>query len=273
MKKILLAFNGTQFSEGAFAFVSRLNEQSPLLLTGLFLPQLTHAGLWSYASAMSGLSYLPQVDEDADALQKNIELFETKCRANGIAYRVHQDYYDFALPELKKETRFADLLVLSSEKSFYSFQESDTDPAMNDVLHLAECPVVVVPETFSFPEKNILAYDGSESSVYAIKMFAYLLPQLCTNETLLLYSDEQADPELPSQVYIEELAAQHFPNLELGKVSIYPDKYFTEWIAQSRNALLVSGSFGRSALSQLFKKSFIANIITEHRLPVFIAHC
>ncbi len=272
MKKILLAFNGHQFSDGAFEFVRRLNEQAPVLLTGLFLPQLTYAGLWSYASAMSGLSYIPQIDEDADKLQQNVELFEKRCQANGIAYRVHQDYYDFALPELKKETRFADLLILSSEKFFNNFQQNDIDPAMSDALHMAECPVVVVPEVFNFPERNILAYDGGESSVYAIKMFTYLFPKLCANETLLVYSDQHADPELPSEVYIEELAAQHFPNLELSKVSIHPDKYFTEWMAQSRNAILVSGSFGRSALSQLFRRSFISNIITRQRLPVFIAH-
>jgi nucleotide-binding universal stress UspA family protein len=41
---------------------------------------------------------------------------------------------------------------------------------------------------------------------------------------------------------------------------------------KKRSALLVSGSYGRSGLSQLFKKSFVNEIIAEHRLPVFIAH-
>lgn len=272
MKKILLAFNGTQFSEGAFEFVRRLNELAPILVTGLFLPQLTQSGLWSYATAMNGVTYIPLPEEDTDAVQKNIELFERKCQANGIFYRVHKDYYDFALPELKKETRFADLLIVSSEKFFNSFGHSDVDPAMEDTLHLAECPIVVVPEQFSFPTRNILAYDGSESSVYAIKMFAYLFPQLCSNETLLVYTNHEADPSLPSEEYIEELATQHFPNLELSKVSLQPKKYFAQWVSTNSNALLVSGAFGRSPLSQLFKKSFVADIITGQKLPVFIAH-
>ncbi|WP_301923889.1 hypothetical protein [Ferruginibacter sp.] len=41
---------------------------------------------------------------------------------------------------------------------------------------------------------------------------------------------------------------------------------------KKKSAILVSGSYGRSGISQIFKNSFIQNIIAEHRLPVFIAH-
>ena len=39
MKKILIAFDGTHFSDGAFEFARRVNELQPILLTGVFLPQ------------------------------------------------------------------------------------------------------------------------------------------------------------------------------------------------------------------------------------------
>ena len=48
---------------------------------------------------------------------------------------------------------------------------------LKDVLHDVACPVLLVPEKFDFPESVILAYDGSEESVYAIKQFAYLFPE------------------------------------------------------------------------------------------------
>ena len=38
------------------------------------------------------------------------------------------------------------------------------------------------------------------------------------------------------------------------------------------NAILVSGSFGRSMFSEMFRKSFVSDVIAEHKLPVFIAH-
>jgi hypothetical protein len=37
MKKILLAFDGEHFSEGAFEFASSLNRKERILLTGVFL--------------------------------------------------------------------------------------------------------------------------------------------------------------------------------------------------------------------------------------------
>jgi hypothetical protein len=36
MKKVILACDGSHFSEGAFEFARRLNELRPILLTGVF---------------------------------------------------------------------------------------------------------------------------------------------------------------------------------------------------------------------------------------------
>src|SRR6185503_2084598 len=118
MKKILLAFDGSNFSEGAFEFVRRLNELQPILLTGLFVPQVDYANLWSYAAAAGAGSgvYVPLLeDEEAEEIVKNIQRFESLCQKNDIRYRVHKEFFNFALPELKKETRFADLMILGGE--------------------------------------------------------------------------------------------------------------------------------------------------------------
>jgi hypothetical protein len=45
MKKIILAFDGANFSEGSFNFARKMNEISPILLTGIFLPQVNYAAL------------------------------------------------------------------------------------------------------------------------------------------------------------------------------------------------------------------------------------
>lgn len=273
MKKILLAFDGTQFSEGAFAFARRLNELRPVLLTGVFMPQMTYTNLWSYTHAMSGLAFAaPNQTQEAENVQQNIERFERLCRENGIACRVHKDYFDFALPELKKETRFADVLILSGEKFYGNTAGEDAMDYLIEALKEAECPVIVVPEHFIFPQRNILAYDGSASSVYAIKQFAYLFPELCGHETLLVYVKEDTGAAFPEQHNIEELATQHFKNLTLTKLDINPKKFFYEWIKGNADALLVTGSFGRSSLSQLVRKSFVSRVIADHQLPVFIAH-
>ena len=273
MKKILLAFDGTHFSEGAFEFARRMNEQSPVLLTGVFLPQIDYANLWSYAGGTSGNLFIPLLeDEDAQLVQKNIAMFESLCQKNAIDYRVHKNFSDFALPGLKKETRYADLLIIGSESFYQNLGVNQLNESVKDALHASECPVLVVPEKFQFPKSNILTYNGSDDSVYAIKQFTYLFPELCRNTTLLVYAKEENDNELPDEVYIEELAARHFPGLTLMKLPVNPKQYFNTWVSDRKASILISGAFSRSVFSQMFKKSFVTDVIRDHKLPVFIAH-
>jgi hypothetical protein len=58
----------------------------------------------------------------------------------------------------------------------------------------------------------------------------------------------------------------------MEKEGFDPRKYLSLWLEQKKNALFVTGSFGRSALSRLFKKSFIEDLFEDMRLPLFIAH-
>lgn len=273
MKKILLAFDGAHFSEGAFEFARKLNELSPILLTGVFLPQIDYASLWSYSAAASAGMVIPLLEEkDAETVERNIDRFKELCQKSNIEYRVHKDFTDFALPGLKKETRFADLLILGSE-SFYEYLGIDEPNSyLKDAIHNAECPVVVVPEVFDFPEKNILTYDGSESAVYAIKQFAYLFPDFTDNKTVLVYAKSDDEVAFPEEQNIEELCARHFNNLTLFKLGIDPKKHFGVWCSEKKGSILVSGAYGRSSFSMMFKKSFISDIIRDHKLPVFIAN-
>lgn len=273
MKKIIIAFDGTNFSEGAFEFARRLNELSPVLLTGVFLPQIDYSNLWSYSAGNNAPLFIPMLEDEASTMvEKNIDRFSSMCRTNGIDFRVHKDFTDFALPGLKKETRFADLLILGSESFYENVGIHNPNDYLRDALQEAECPVLVVPEKFDFPDNTILAYDGSESSVYAIKQFAYLFPEFEINNTVLMYVQAGREIAFPDETLIEELCARRFPDLTLFKLDINPNKYFALWSGEKKEAILVSGAYGRSSISQLFKKSFVSDVIREHKMPVFIAH-
>jgi nucleotide-binding universal stress UspA family protein len=271
MKKILLAFDGSHFSEGAFEFASRINEQQNILLTGVFLPLVDASSLWSYAGG-TGRPFIPLLEDEQSAeVMKNIERFKTLCQKNNIEYRVHKDFLGFALPELKRESRFADLVILGSESFYQSFNNGEPNDYLKDALHDAECPVLVIPEKFDFPDYNILTYDGSDSSVYAIKQFAYLFPEFVNNNTMLIHLND-GDKPIPDESNVEELVSRHFPNLTIFKLELPSAKYFSTWASEKKNAILVSGAFGRSFMSQMLKKSFISGVIREHKLPIFIAH-
>ncbi|MEI6948560.1 universal stress protein [Paraflavisolibacter sp. H34] len=275
MKKVLLPFDGTHFSEGAIKFACSLNRLQPLLLTGLFVPQVTYANLWSFSEAGKLPEDIPLLDERNEReLDWNIARFEALCASCHMTYIVHKEVFDFALPELERESRFADLLLIGSER-FYQLldQEDGVNDYLQVALHSAECPVLVVPEQVHFPQQILLAYDGSKSSVYAIRQFAYLFPELADRETVLIYLDPKSrEKKVPEEKNIRELASVHFKRLTVMELDTHPGREFGRWLAQNPHALLVCGSYGRSMLSEFVHDSFVKEVIREHRLPVFIAH-
>jgi nucleotide-binding universal stress UspA family protein len=271
MKKVLIVFDGTHFASGSLNFASGLNRLQPILLTGVFLPQTDLSRLWSYASGEGSL-FVPMMETvDAEVIQRNIETFSKLCVQNNIEFRVHKDVMDFAIPELIKETRFADLLVIGSQTFYADFGSPEQNDYLREAISQAECPVILVPEKAELPSSIVLAYDGSKSSVYAIKQFAYLFPELCSRPVLLVYASGKNE-NLPDLTYVEELATRHFPDLSFLKLDMIPRKYFSTWMSEKRGAMLVTGAFGRSGFSQLFKSSFASEVIGEHLLPVFVAH-
>ncbi len=275
MKKIIIPFDGAHYSTGALEFARRLNEIEPILLAGIFLPQVEYANLWSYSGAgMAGPVYVPLVeDQDVEVLEKNIDRFIADCDRFKIEHRVHKNYLDFALPELRIETRFADLLILGGEVFYENMGTKEPNTYLKDTLRMSECPVLIIPEAFTFPESVVLSYNGGESSVYAIKQFAYLFPQLAQNPTLLVTTGkDEAGDEFPEESNIEELAARHYQDLTFMKIQIEPRKYFATWLSERQPTILVSGSFGRSAFSDFFKRSFITDVISSHQFPVFLTH-
>lgn len=271
MKKIILAFDGTHFSEGAFNFARKLNEIQPVFLVGLFVPQTELANLWSYAAAQERF-FVPLVEElDADTIKENIDLFENRCKSFNIRYEVHKNFSDLAVPALEAQSRFADLIILGSEIFFEQMGSEQPNEFFEDALHHVKCPVLVVPEKYEFPECNLLAYDGTDNALHAIKTFAYLFPELGSNTAVLAYAHE-GDSEIPEKEQLQELLEAHFKNVSMVRYEGKPGNDLNEWIGQSKAPIVVCGSYGRSGFSRLFKKSFVRSIIAEHRMPVFLAH-
>lgn len=274
MIRLLVAFDNMHYSEAAMQAVLFLHQLTPVSVTGVFLPQMEYAALWSEeAGAVAGSVFVPLGEEiQAETVRETIGRFEDFCRQQNIKYTVRQDFFDFTLNELLLETRFADLLVIGSE-TFYAGKGTDfLNDFLSTVLHGAECPLLVVPERPGFPQSNVLAYDGSEASVYAIKQFTYLFPELTDRKTLVVYVNDDEEATIPQEKKLKELLSPHFGQCAYQSLHIKARKYLPAWLSEQKGGLLVCGAFGRSFTSQLFKRSFIADTITDHQVPVFIAH-
>ena len=272
MKKIVFACDGKNFSNGAFEFIKWIREREPVLLTGVFFSSVNYQTLIATTIGGNAGAYLDYTEETEKEVADSLKLFENNCRKNNISYRVHHESPSWNPEEIRKETRFADLLVISAELFCSDINANQPNSYMRQVLHNAECPVVVTPEKFTPPGQVIFAYDGRKESMFALKQFCYVFPELTRLETNIVHMREDESDIIPDLDYAEEYTGCHFDNLNFQKQHFNPKKYFAACTSEEKNLMVVSGSFSRSGISAILDKSFAEDMIHDHRYPVFIAH-
>jgi hypothetical protein len=275
MKKIIIALDGEHFPKGAFEFAKYLNDKNEILLAGVFLSPVDYSKLMAYTAGVEGVAVMPDwlmKNDDEEVVNKNIQLFEEACIADGMHYRVHKDNELMALSTLVEETRFADLLLVSSELFYKNIAAAQPNYYLEELLKKAECPVMLIPENFIEPAQTILSYDAGESAIFAIKQFAYLFPELAGKETVLLSVSNDKPEELEEYGMITELLGGHYTNLRLQHIKMPDKKLFVEWLYAQPNSFIVMGAFSRSMFSELFKKSFARDVIQQIKMPLFISH-
>lgn len=271
MNKVLLVSDGLHSASNAFNFINRINAHYPVTIAGAFLPR-KYVSNWTYALPEGGL-YQPPIDAgDAYLVNSHVRDFKEHCRENNISFRVHRELYREALPALKLESRFADLMFLCGEDFYNDLTFNTPSDYMRDILHGAECPVILVPEQANYPESVVLAYDGSRASAYAIRQFANLCPQWKQLPVYLVYVASKGTDEIPYEIYIREHTATHFPSLSTYRLTKDDHDDFAKWLSGPRNPILVTGAFGRSGFSELFHRSFAASMAAGKKIPLFIAH-
>lgn len=273
MKKLIIALDGQHFPQGAFEFVKSIHAKNNVLLAGVFLSPVDYSKMLAY-TGIEGITLMPEwltKTEDDVLVSKNISLFTDACTKAGIEYRIHKDTDMMALNSLIEETRFADALLVSSDLFYANVSSDQPNFYLEEVLKKSEYPVMLVPENYTDPGQVILTYDGNDSSVFAIKQFAYVFEEVAKKETILLSILNQED-DIPDYSLISELLSRHYPNLKIQTLHLKHKKDFIKWMEGKPNSFIVMGAFSRSILSQFFKKSFASEVIHEIKMPVFISH-
>lgn len=270
MKKVLFALNNRGYSKTAFDFIKRMNEQEPVLVTAIYIPAFIDYLSW--ISPGGEVLYVPRIlQEDELLLRSQMEAFKQACEHHNIELRVHDMIQYSADNDIARETRFADLLVIGFEGYYPASGMEYVHEELKYLIRKAECAVMLVPEKAVFPDNIIIAYDGSPSSVFAMKMYSYLFPSLKQMPTQVAFAGLNKE-KLPDEEYVTELAARHYTNLSFTILDFEARKYFITWLEERPGALLVTGAYNRSDISQLFRKSFIDVALKDHNIPIFLAH-
>jgi len=271
MKKVLFVCDGDNFPKGAIEFMKWMNENEPVQAKGIFFTPVDFQQLINVSYIPVARPYIKLKKNEKKLVRQSKEKFINACEASNIKCQA-DEHEEEDKNLLIKESRFADILLISEELFCSDYVYEQPNVFMKEILHGAECPVIVVPETFSSPDRIVVAYDGRKESMISLKQFCYLLPQLTKLPAEFVYVKNEESEDIPEQGLLKEYVKAHFNSIGVLKLHFDAHKYFAVWAETKKNILLVAGSYSRSAVSDLLHSSFAEQIIHEHKIPVFIAH-
>ena len=274
MKRILVAIDASNFKTSLVDFACYLARITHSRLTGMFFHfQLEDETVEKLkAEVYAGETDWPIPEFNRKEYPNAILLFKEYCNSRAVNCDMFIDG-EVPIEELINETRYADLVVADPTNSFTDKIESVPTVFLKELLGRTECPVVVAPENFEWLNEIVFAYDGSKSSVFAMKQFTYMFPSF-RDRLLLVVEVCEGDEHIVTEK--ERLSAwlqNNYKNINYLVLHGRPKDELFGYLLEKEKMIVVMGSFGRSMVSSLFSKSNAELLLKAVNLPFFIAHC
>lgn len=263
MEKILLAIDAIKPDKNTLEFACYLARLTKSKITGVFLENAVLADtVTDGVKDRKAMSCLPE---------DNIRWFNEKCINEETRHDLHTDH-GVTVKELVAESKYADLVIVDAETSFNKLYEGSPTKFVTEFLKDSECPVVIAPEEFDGIDEIILAYDGSSSSIFAIKQFTYLFPQLSNKKISVVQVSRDGRWTEQEKDKFSKWLKNHYTDLNFIALKGETDTALFDFLLRRKNIFLVMGAYGRSNISQLLKHSRAELIIKTITQPIFIAH-
>lgn len=282
MEKILLAMDAANLNMKTIDFACYIARLTRSRLTGIFLeglvdgqgryngPEVRDALAGAWDSEAENPDVVPATIPAAVA-EANIRRFREACVCRETLSLVHRDR-GIPLSEVISETRFADLLIIDAETSFSRKDHSIPGRFVKDVLEASECPVLIAPDHFEAIEEIVFAYNSTASSLYAIKQFTSLFPELRKHKISVVNVRQDETPAIEDQFKMKEWLKAHYDNVEFVILKGQASDELFGYLIDRKNTFVVMGSYGRNMLSRFFRPSQARLIIKTINMPIFIAH-
>jgi hypothetical protein len=278
MEKILLAVDAIHPDRNSLDFSCYLGRLTKSAITGVFLENLAIGQRLelqnNYSSEYAAVrSWDPSQEYIAqlEFIEKNIFLFKEGCSNREVCYKVHRDR-GVPTQELIEETRFADLLVVDPTTSFSKRFESPPTSFIRNLLKKSECPVIIAPESFEAIDEIVFSYNLSASSMFAIKHFTYLFPQLHDKKIRVLQINREGEWLGTEKYKLKEWLKCYYANFFFEAIKGDMEIELFDYLLKRKNALLVMGAVGRNAVSRFFSRNPAESLIQTVSQPIFIAH-
>ncbi|WP_256012184.1 universal stress protein [Desertivirga xinjiangensis] len=276
MKKVIAAFDGLKFSESTLEYAIEIVKNSSGLLVGISLEDFTYHSYSVFdivgSEGVSAEKAKLLRDKDRKTRRESVQHFLNACHKANIKTKIHRDK-SLAIQELLKETIYSDLLIISQQETLTHIKEEPPTRFIRDLLTDIQCPVLIVPKVYSRTECIIVLYNGAPSSVYAAKMFSYMLPHFkdLPIEVVTVKTDSE-EMTIPESALIREFVDCHFPDANIKVLHGDPEIEIVKHLEAKQNSLVVLGAYQRNMVARWFRPSMADSLMRNMQLPLFIAH-
>jgi hypothetical protein len=277
MNKVIAAVDALSFSEEQLIQYQEIAGSVNGKLVVAFLENVIGEGLpITTAFPYGGYAGYEEINwknmqERRKFIQEKVELFHSICSNRKIDAVLHQDG-GIPLNEVIRESRFADLLIVNNTTTFASLFETDPPKFVKDVLRDAQCPVLVLPSEQKRINEIVLTYNGSFSSMYAIRQFTHLFASMVSKKVVVLYVDEAATGKVKEEALLREYLRLHYKNYQVKILKGEPSFEILNYLMNNPNSIVSLGAYGRSRVSHFFHQSDATKILKTLNIPVFITH-
>ena len=275
MENILVALNVTKLNENTVDFACYIANLSHSKLTAIFIENTTARENLKlkkdYALPSEEFGSSPGNDEWTKIIDVKKKLFHQACSNRGTNCSVNDQQY-LSVEDFIQETRFADLVIIDPETSYENKIESTPTHFTKSITANSECPVILVPYSFEAIEEIVFAYDGSKSSVFAIKQFMHILPELNSLPVTVVKVNTKEGEALDEADKITDLLKSHFSEIRYENLWGKPGDELFGYLLKKANVFIVMGAYGRGLLTNSFKHSTADLILKAINLPIFITH-
>jgi nucleotide-binding universal stress UspA family protein len=278
MEKVIVPINVSQFNKEVIEFACYITQLTGSGLTGLFLEDLQEDEV-PVRKTIMGNPYIETIvaedivgNRNRKALcEQSMKLFRQICETREIKFSMLSKAGD-PVDEVIAATRYADLLVMDAETTFGDIREPVPTRFTQEILEGSECPVAIAPYEFSGIMEIVFAFDGKASSVFAMKQFTYLFPELQNRTIRVLHVSEENSIEQEEKEKLKEFLELHYSNILFEELQGKPSDELFGYLLKRKEAFVVMGAFSRSLISKIFKRSTATLVLEAVNLPVFIAH-
>ncbi len=278
MKKFVAVINPLNFTEnriGAFKYFAKAANQSCLSVIALDNEQSEQLSLYEMVPELYAYTderVLAEIRASREfELNTNMKKLHHLCDEEQVKVDIRR-VGAFPDQEIILESRFSDLLMVGNKTSFAVRGETNPPIFVEEMLVKAECPVLIIPDTLFSVKEIIFSYNGTFSSMFAIREFTQLFSAFADLPVTVVYVAEKNVISIPWEHKLKEYLEWHYSRIDFKTLQGDPSTEFMRLLVNRNDCLVTLGAYGRSKMSRLFRHSDAENILRTTNIPVFITH-